>query len=398
MGDEVTSRRQEKRVAIFAYFNWVGVSSPILAAVQLLIEAGYTVDLFTVKQRKGSEIGLDLPRLNIFEIPFYSPRRFLLLGLACFVASVLHRCGGKSYLCLLGIDPAGLIVATAVAKRTRSPVAYFSLEMLVWQDIRMERRLVVALQKRGVKMLERRCHQQVAFTIALDERRAKCLLEDNRVPGAEVILVPVSPAGEVPDNIMQSDYLRQRFNIPPDKRIILMIGAITDLNMALELAQAARNWPSGWALVLHGWVANEDYLHQVKQACRDRQTILSLDVVPQQELDKLVASADIGIALYENQGLNIYHMSSGKIPQYMRCGLPVIAIDFPNLVDQVEASGCGICVRNEREVSEAIRQILDDYSYYSKNARRVYVERYDFSSHFRQVLDRIVQLGEISSL
>jgi len=382
---------QERRVAICAYFNWVGISSSTTAAIQLLIQAGYTVDLFTVKQRRGSEIRLSLPWFNIVTIPFYSLRRVLLLGLIFFTASVLRRCWDKSYVCIFGIDPAGLIAARAIAKRTRSPVVYFSLEMLVSQDIQNERRSIVRLQKRVVKMLERRCHKQVAFTIALNDRRAKTLLEDNGLPGEEVILIPVSPAGVVPDSIIQSNYLRKRFDIPPDKKIILMAGAIADVSMALELVRAARNWPDDWVLVLHGWVDNEDYLRQVREACRDGQIILSLDVVSQQELDRLVTSADIGVALYKNQGMNIYHMSSGKILQYMRCGLPVIATEFPSLVDQVEASGCGICVRNEREVGKAIRRILDNYSYYSGNARRAYMERYDFASHFQQVLDRIVR-------
>ena len=372
-------RAQYNRVAFFAYYNWAGVSTPLLSALRVLSEAGYVVDVYTVRQRQNNKFHLQDARINIYQLPFYSPRRAELAGLVGFTALALAKSWQESYDCFFGIDAAGLVAAVAAGRAKRVPVMYYSLEMLVSQDIQ-------GWQRQIIKKLERRCHRNTICTIALTSRRARVLLADNQFPDAQVEIVPVARTG--PAIQEKSDFLRQKFHIPADKKIILVAGAIDPLNLTLELAQAALTWPVDWVLVLHGWVGARGYEDQVRAVVsRGANTIVSTDVVTEEELDSLVASADVGVALYRSGKLNVDEMASSKIAQYLRCGLPVVATDFPTLVELVESNECGVCVHDVADVEQAIQRVLGNYAQCQESALRVYEQSLRFEKHFQPVLN-----------
>jgi glycosyltransferase involved in cell wall biosynthesis len=160
--------------------------------------------------------------------------------------------------------------------------------------------------------------------------------------------------------------------------------------MVQELAQSAKKWDSTWTLILHGWKVKRDYLDELKKACDGKHVILSEEVVELEQLDELVSSADIGIALYKPVDRNIYDMaqSSGKIWQYLRCGLPVITVDFPSLQEMMTDGRFGVCVHQPEEMESAIDIILSNYSEYKVRAMNYYKLYGDFSVSFKPILER----------
>ncbi|MEA5446546.1 glycosyltransferase, partial [Gammaproteobacteria bacterium AB-CW1] len=69
-----------------------------------------------------------------------------------------------------------------------------------------------------------------------------------------------------------------------------------------------------------------------------------LEAVPFEELPAWTASADVGLQLLENIGLNHYSTDSNKIFEYGMAGLPVIASDFPEIRKIVESADFGLLV------------------------------------------------------
>ena len=126
-----------------------------------------------------------------------------------------------------------------------------------------------------------------------------------------------------------------------------------------------------------------------------RRLFLSLDVVPHDQLDVLISSADIGVALYRDLSSShtVISAASNKLGHYLKCGLPVIVNDYPSLERLMATYECGVCVSSPREVGQAVQQILEDYQSFRANAILAYQEKYNFDAYIGDVIERIEALN-----
>lgn len=380
-----TNGANGKKIVIITTINYLPASPSLMNAIHLFMSADFCVDLICPKQ--GAWILPEYPnqKINYHYVP--KIKRFNIPGLDSLIHFLftLYICLFNRPLVIIAVTQVGLLIAGPVAILFKLPLIYFSLEV----------RFVTGLRSRLRKILEIFYFRFVKFTIIQDKVRAQSLLDSLEVKEMDVkkhdlILVPNSGGIYAPPAI-KSNYLRLRWNIPDDKKVILYIGAFTDVSMVNELARSAKNWDPTWTLIIHGWEDKKDYLDELKLACDGKHIILSQDIVEQELLDKLVASADIGIALYKPLDRNIYDMaqSSGKIWQYLRCNLPVITMDFPSLQEMMADGRFGVCVHQPDEVEDAMKMIMNDYSRYQAHAKAFYKLYGDFSVLFKPVLERI---------
>jgi len=383
--------KSKKLIGLFVLYRYVGISHSIISTVEYLKQRGWEVDIFTVKQKVAKEV---LPHgFSVIERPDIPKWVRFPIDLIHFVFWVLRKSFGKKYKCFIGYDPPGLIAASIVGLIRGVPVIYHSLELWVTNDLPKHCLWLKLVPSQAIvlKYLERLFHKRAVFTIIQDKRRAKVLFEDNHLPQKDVYYVPHVGREALYRPEKKQDYLRHKFGIGKGKLIILMVGGINSTTLAREVAEATNNWPSSWHLVLHGY-GSPEYLDMVSQSIdRDRVT-LSTQLVSINELAKLVASADIGLALYPNLDLGHYEMTSGKIGQYFRCGLPVIANNFPNLVNVVETSGAGVCIDNIVSIPAAVEKIMKDLSNFRQNAYNAYLKYYDFDRAFKPVFQRIKRI------
>ena len=371
-----------KRIAIFAYFRAIAKSPSIISMVEMLEKNGYHVDIFTDADQIVPLPIFDSPNIVFHRVSPRTVLSFLSSWGARFIQylfSAFRSIVRGKFHCFIGIDQNGLIVATIIGKIFNIPLIYYSLELYYWKDM-------LSLKSRIIKRLEVLFHRQTIVTIVQDTVRGATLVKENNVPNARMIFVPNSFINEFYHST-ECNYLQRRFAIPKNKRIILMAGGIGDWTMSKKLAQVAYKWPEEWVLIIHG-EGKKDYLNELRPFCDGKHVILSDKMVPYTKLDELVGSADIGLALYENWHQGIFEMSkaSGKIWQYLRCGLPVITMDFPSLVDLIEVENCGICVNSEKEVKIAIDKIFTDYDHKSNNAVKCYRNHGDFRKGFDGLL------------
>ena len=134
------------------------------------------------------------------------------------------------------------------------------------------------------------------------------------------------------------------------------------------------------------------YFKEMKNEIGNSNKVLfSIKPVSNVELDKLVASAKIGIATYslkhlgyraENMGL-----AAGKIGNYLKCGVPVIATKVHSL-SYIEDYHCGILIDNFDEINSAVKKIIADYDNYVTSAYRCYNELW----HPKNYLDVIYKV------
>jgi len=383
------------RIAFIIHHYSLDRSPTILNSAAILAENGYQVDIILAYEthrgiaREGEGVSITwvshrpVGRLH----RRWQARLYALLGLMSFVARLVAATRGRHYSFFIGVNPYGLMAATILGRLLRIPVTYLNLELTT-----------LSANKRSLShWFESWCNQQAVFTIVQDKERAKVVVEDNRIRTDSVVLVPCGARG--PANPQKTDYLRRRFKLDSNTRIVLYAGGISNEEFrTLDLARSAvRALPEDWTLVIHGWSSDSGEMQELRELAAHGRIIVSTDIVPYDELDQLLRSADIGVALYRNLGPNQYLIGSAsqKLAHYLKCGLPVITSDFPSLRSVVDNYRCGVCISERltpQEISAAIDEIVSNYDDYVQRAIRCFSERYDFDCAFSPVIDRITSL------
>lgn len=106
--------------------------------------------------------------------------------------------------------------------------------------------------------------------------------------------------------------------------------------------------------------------------------VILLGRIPLEKLYYYTVSADLGLCLLENMGLNYYYSLPNRIFDFAQAGVPVLATDFPEIRNVVEKYHLGDLVSDYRPeyLADCIVKILNDDTYLSKkddifaNARR----------------------------
>lgn len=295
----------------------------------------------------------------------------------------------KNYKCLIGVEKQGVIWAGQVATQKHCPYLYHSLELYTKNHPHIQS----SFHTQRIKQAEEKYHRNTIATIIQDESRAEILLKDNGLDRTKILTLPVSLMGEPKG---RSSYLQDKFNLPNDQVTILQFGQITRFGQ--ELCQVAQGFPSEWTLVLHdGLIASFWHLNKVVQSLQltdEKQKVkLSLDNLNSEQIVDLVASAHIGLVLYpghyENDYLTVF--SSEKIALYLKCGIPVIAFNYPGY-GVIEEYRCGALINTLEDLPEAVEKILEDYSNYQTNAYQQFSRFYQFENNFQKVIDFIEAL------
>lgn len=188
----------------------------------------------------------------------------------------------------------------------------------------------------------------------------------------------------------KTNYLREHYSVPANKKIALHLGGIQDYHCCMELAMAFSG-NTEWFLVFHGYSFG-DYAIKLKAFIIENnltnviicdETFDNID-----DMDKLLSSADAGIAWYKNMSPNFTSAgkSSGKISAYLRFGLPVIANRYRSSEEAIEMTGCGYCADRFEDIPRLLCRIEKNYAQLSENARNEYdkvywLENYRASMH-----------------
>lgn len=308
---------------------------------------------------------------------------------AVWLAAVLLR---KRYRLVIGVDPAGFVVASAAGVLLSAPIAYLSLEILLHREITTRLRLL--------KALERRASRRAEFVLVQDEERAALLRAENGFAESLLVLVPNAPlAGPAPS---RSRYWHEKFGLPDGTRVALYAGSAAAWTGVSELIESTHAWPEGWALVVHFRERpRAGDLERMERSAAPGRVHFSTESVPQDALDELFAGADVGIAFYfvspdlwyTQENLRSVGLSSGKVAYYLRAGLPVIVNEGTSLADFVREEGCGVVVGEPAEVGGALSAIGERYERVQEEARRVFAERLDFATPFGEVIRRVDALA-----
>jgi len=366
-----------RKIAVFFPYGHLDTVASIKALITKFSLDGYKIDVFTIFDINYSKPIIKHHNTKIFFMPKKQKKRKqnTLFVMFLFLIWVIKFFLRNKYLFILGVGVRGLLLSFLIGKNFKTPYIYYSLELYIKKDLK-------GLQRK-LKFLEKLCCQYADYTIAQDNLRAKLFANDNDISLEKILIFPNSPLGEV--SLKKSDYIYEKFGIDKEKTIILYAGSLEPWAMTLELVECAQSWPLNWVLILHSRRRPFDnYLKKLYEADYKKRVVFSLTPVNEIKLEKIVASADIGIVLMRNNTANHYFMglSSGKLALYLKFGLPVIVSESPLIKELLEEFCCGEAVKELDEIKDKIKKIMKNYNKYKYGCISCFNEIFKLDNYY----------------
>ncbi len=423
---------KRRRIAIVFYETYLGCAPSLINAARLFAENGWVVDI--VMRQTSAEFAQPPPlgeQVELLRIATPSKsgdtqsnastasddavtwksklRRFLPARLASsldsardrsealvaglrpaawsvrrnFIQGVASATQGRRYDAVIGVDMLGLAAARPLAAQQRVPLVYWSLEIMFLRDF-------WSPAWRRAKRHERADHRAANVLVIQDVERQRALCDENRACDVPAILIPNSPRGQVAPGLSRDQFHRQ-FDLDDGVHVVLHAGSICEGMRSSDLAAGSANWPHDQLLIFHSHTPIDLQTHYYRDivARGEGHVLISTQPVPYDELDTLMASADVGVVIYDSSlGPNFQLLAgaSGKLSHYLRCGVPVISVDNPSIARVLNENQCGIGVDRVDEVSGAVKTILADHASYRSRATKTYLDQFEFQRHFDALL------------
>lgn len=292
----------------------------------------------------------------------------------------------RKYDCLIGVEKKGMIWAGMISRSTGIPYLYYSLELY-------DERHPLFFKRPGfpeLRKAEAFYHRRAHATIVQDCARGDYLLESNGIRSAHMIFFPVSVTG---DSITsRGNYFENRFGIKPDPPIVLYLGMMDEPRHCVKVARLAPANIDRFRLIFHGY--GEEHILSKIRSSAGTSIILSTDLVPEDQLPYVVASAHIGLAIYRSDCANdhLTAFSSEKVALYCRTGIPFIAFDTESYRLLKSRFDCCALVKDVAEIPDAVQALLGDYARYRQNAFRAFAACYQYEKNSAGVISQISEL------
>jgi hypothetical protein len=387
---------KKKRIAFF-FFETRDINTypSIINAIRVLAERGYTIDCYLTESMQTS---LRLPNAKFIVVSKQDPYLYAKNSLAYM------RLNGLSYDFIFAFSFEALAIASLLNRKSKKeiPTVYFSMELFyrgyiykllkrirvrnIWSSLFWIRAWIL-LQIIGRKFIK--------FSIVQDKNRGAALREEFGFID-KIFYVPNSYLGFCDDS---SNFARERFKIPADKKIILYTGGFERGN-DLGLLDISKKLDSQYVLFLNAY-SRDHYLDEMlpsyQQEIENGKLFVNQINLSEEDYDMLVRSSFIGLAWYpppDTNDPNMYYLglSSGKLTKFLSCGVPVITqasfYQYPKLIDE---NNLGRTCVEAREIPQKIEEIAKVYDSIRKNAKKLYLQDFEYKTKFAGVLDEMMK-------
>jgi glycosyltransferase involved in cell wall biosynthesis len=336
------------------------------------------------------EIRNSMMELHARKLPksrFLEPLVFLEFTLKCVWRGIFARPD-----VIIAVDIDSLLAGYIASRLTGSRLVYYSLELYTERPNITGKRFWLALEKLLIGKPD--------LLVTCEPNRGRVMVEKYGAPETPLCVLNVPAFRERVRTTVLRDYLSAKgvsFN-----RVVLYQGGIGPTRCVEEIIQASALLPEGVVTAFVGRMSpSYNFDEGVRRHRAEGKAFYYGCVETLDDLREVTQSADLGLQLQFNLGLNAFYCAPGKMFQYLMAGLPVVASNFPGMLEIVEGDDVGLCVNPEspKEIAEAITQILSDEAVYermSKNALKAAKEKYCFEVEGAKLLDAVVSLEKRS--
>ncbi|MBD3288786.1 glycosyltransferase [candidate division KSB1 bacterium] len=365
-----------------------------------LTKAGHKVVFFALKSRETlsheKRHNFEIYRVTLFTRYFLPKGQlFYFIKYLEFILQLVKEIWNKDFDVYHSHDLETLPIGFILSRIRKKPLIYDSHELY----IEMVKHHSIA--RKIWYFIEKRLASRTSVNIQTTESRAREFSKRYNVPMPLVIMNT-----QHYQNPVKEDLFRKKYGIRDVEKIILYQGNVHP-SRGVDVLVKAIDYLDDVVLILMGAGDYKSVL--TRKIDKQNKKILLLDPVPWEDLPSYTASADIGVSLVQNIGLNNYYMLSNKFFEYLTAGLPVVFPDFPEWRKHIIENNIGFVVdeTNPMEAAKAIRKILSDHELYeemSRNARRVVREKYNWEIEggkllkaYEEIEARAIKLRGLSS-
>lgn len=210
--------------------------------------------------------------------------------------------------------------------------------------------------------IERFCVKQVDTVIMPEVNRIRYF--QNKYPGLKDIRLLENFPRQADLPQANSGYLRQRFPIPSENKIILHTGAVAPARHIEEIIDAVAMCPANISAVILGltFKGYDSHVQDKIVALGLQDRVFLHGPVPHSEMLNIMSSCDIGTAFYRNSNLNNYYCASNKLYECISLGKAVVTNDYPGLIEVVQNNKLGVCVKEmtPQALAVAFLEAADD--------------------------------------
>lgn len=169
----------------------------------------------------------------------------------------------------------------------------------------------------------------------------------------------------------KNDFLRKKFNISSDCKILLYQGVIQKnrgLKQFINIIQKS-NKING---VIIGYGEHKKYFLDIINSQTLKNKIFILNKVPYNSLLEITASADVGYALIPSVGISNRFALPNKLFEYAAAKLPTLSSNLPNMEKVIKNYNLGKCFRYN-DLNSHIKFILnaDKKKFFTKQSNRL---------------------------
>ena len=135
-----------------------------------------------------------------------------------------------------------------------------------------------------------------------------------------------------------------------------------------------------------------------EEKIKNLENVKNLGLVPSNQVFPYLLGANVGLVLLQPTPAYLDSAeNTTKLFEYMLCGLPVIASDFPNLRKIIEGNKCGICVdpTDPGKIAEAIKYLRRNPAQAKKmgeNGREAVFKKYSWENEEHKLLQLYTSL------
>lgn len=237
-----------------------------------------------------------------------------------------------------------------VHKIKRIPIVYDSHELFTETPEVIHRKFVQGVWER----IERWIFPQLKDVFTVSDSIAELFKTKY---GVDVKVVRNVPA----TRIVGSRKTREEFQLPDDKKIILLQGSGINIQRGAEELIQAMNYLPGVLLLIIG---GGDVIGQLKKMS-DSLSLSNVRFIPRIPVDELyhyTRNADLGLSVDKDTNLNYRYSLPNKLFDYIHAGIPVLVSSLPEVMQIVDRYKVGETIQNHEpeHIASRIREMLAD--------------------------------------
>lgn len=360
--------------------------------IDLLLDNGYRIDLRYPKSQAPMP-----PINNIRLIPygkFFKLIKPFIFDLICnqklaFLLVFIEKFFlYNRYDLIIGVDRQGLIEANILNQITAVPYIFFSFEIMFESETSAR-----------YKLLEREASKNVSFWLTQDELRAEHLQYENRLQSSNRILLPLASTGI---GALKTSRLRDYLEIPDNKKVVIIIGSLSEWTMINDILKTVVDWPEDWVLIIHeryGYTReNLENQLTIIENLQNKIYISSAATKFVDDMGSVLAGVSVGLAFYRpdfkgpytGKNLKYLGLSSGKISTYLRYGIPVILNDIGLYAKEAQQFQFGCVVQCVEQIKDTLEKVYSEE--YRNNARYYFTKKLDFNIYSKKIFSSMLSL------